>query len=93
MGRISVGARKGRFSVTVQTGPGNPGVKRPGRGLDYPPQTKAEVKERVELYIYSHSGPSWTVMGRNLPLLLRLEIKIYIYIYVYIYVYILTTVL
>jgi hypothetical protein len=27
----------------------------------------AEVKERVELYIYSPSGPSWPVLGRTLP--------------------------
>ena len=25
----------------------------------------AEVKERVELYLYSPSGPSWPVIGRN----------------------------
>ena len=27
----------------------------------------AEVKVRVELYIYSLSGPSWPVLGRTLP--------------------------
>jgi len=26
-----------------------PGVKRTGRGVDHPPQSSAEVKERVEL--------------------------------------------
>jgi len=40
-----------------------PGVKRPGRGVDHPPQSSAEVKERVELYLYSTSGPSWPVLG------------------------------
>ena len=40
-----------------------PGVKRPGRGADHPPPTRAEVKERVELYLYSPSGPSWAVLG------------------------------
>ena len=30
-----------------------PGVKRPGRGVDYPPPSSAEVKERVALYLYS----------------------------------------
>jgi len=35
-----------------------PGVRRPGRGVDHPPQYSAEVKERVELYLYSTSGPS-----------------------------------
>ena len=33
-----------------------PGVKRPGRGVDHPPLSSAEVKERVELYLYSPSG-------------------------------------
>jgi hypothetical protein len=59
-----------RFSVPVQTGPGAypasytmgtgslPGVKRSGRGVDHPPPSSAEVKERVELYLYSPSGPS-----------------------------------
>jgi len=40
-----------------------PAVKRPGRGVDHPPTSSAEVKERVELYIYSISGPSWPVIG------------------------------
>ena len=29
------------------------GVKRPGRGVDYPPPSSAEIKERVELHLYS----------------------------------------
>ena len=57
-----------RFSASVQTGPGAhpvsyamgtgcfPGVKRPGRGVDHPPPSSAEVKERVELYLYSSPG-------------------------------------
>jgi hypothetical protein len=64
-----------RFSAAVQTGPGAytasctmgtgsfPGIKRPGRGVDHPPESSAEVKERVELYLYSPSGPSWPVLG------------------------------
>jgi hypothetical protein len=44
-----------------------PGVKRPGRGVDHPPSSSARVKERVELYFYSPSGPSWPVLGRTLP--------------------------
>jgi hypothetical protein len=40
-----------------------PGVKRPGRGVDHHPPSSAEVKERVELYLYSTSGPSWPVLG------------------------------
>jgi hypothetical protein len=38
-----------------------PGVKRPGRGVDHPPPSSAEVKEIVELYLYSPYGPSWPV--------------------------------
>jgi hypothetical protein len=34
-------------------------VNRPERGCDYPTLSSAEVKERVELYLYSPSGPSW----------------------------------
>ena len=38
------------------------GVKRPGRGADHPPLSRAEVEGRVELYIWSTSGPSWLVL-------------------------------
>jgi len=60
-----------RFSVAVQTGTGaHPdfytmdtgsflGVKGLGIGVDQPPPPpSAEAKERVELYVYSPSGPS-----------------------------------
>ena len=40
-----------------------PGVKRPRRGVDRQPPSSAEVKEKVDLYLYSPSGPSWTVLG------------------------------
>jgi hypothetical protein len=40
-----------------------PGVKRPERGVDHSPISSAEVKERVELYIYFPSGPTWPVLG------------------------------
>jgi len=33
-----------------------PGVKRPGSGVDNPLTYSAEVKERVELYLYSPLG-------------------------------------
>ena len=59
--RIPVGAR---FSAPVHIGPGGPssrlyngywafplGVKRLGRGVNHPPSSTAEVKERVELYL------------------------------------------
>jgi len=35
-----------------------PGGKVVGRGVNHPPPSSADVKERVELYIYSPSGPS-----------------------------------
>jgi hypothetical protein len=43
------------------------GVKRPGRGVYHTHPPNAEVKERVELYLYSPSGSSWPVLGRTLP--------------------------
>jgi hypothetical protein len=52
-----------------------PGVKRPGRGLYHPPPTSAEVKERVELYLYSPSGLSWPVLGKTLYLYLLLSAR------------------
>ena len=42
-----------------------PWVKRPGRGADHPPPRKRRGHERVELYLYSPSGPSWPVLGRT----------------------------
>jgi hypothetical protein len=74
--RIPVEAR---FSAPVQTGPGaHPasytvgtgsfqGVKLSGRGVDHPPPSSVEVKERVELYLYSPSGSSRPVLGWTLP--------------------------
>jgi hypothetical protein len=62
-----------RFSALVQTGLGaHPafykmgkktfrGVKRPGRGVDNPPQSSAEVNERVELYLYL----LWTIVASS----------------------------
>ena len=47
-----------------------PRVKRPGRSVDHLPLSSTEVKERVELYLYFPSWPSWTVTGWNLPLFL-----------------------
>ena len=69
-----------RFSAPIQTGPraypasytvGTESftkVKRPGRGADHPPPSKCRSQERVGLYPYSPSGPSWSVMGAPLPL-------------------------
>jgi len=49
------------------------GVKLPGRRVDHPPSSSADVKERVELYLFSHSGPSLSVLGQTLPYLSRVE--------------------
>ena len=66
---------------SVQTGPGAhpasctmitvsyPGVKRPERGVDQPPPSTAEVKETVELYLYSTSGLSYLFYFREFTLL------------------------
>ena len=35
------------------------------RGADHPPPSKRRGHERVGLYLYSPSGPSWPVIGRN----------------------------
>ena len=40
-----------------------PRVKQPRRGVDHPPPSSAEVKDRVQLYLYSPSKPSWSVLG------------------------------
>jgi len=59
-GLIPVGAR---FSTLIQTGPGTYPASWPGPGVDHPTPYSAEVKERVELYLYSTSGPLWPVTG------------------------------
>jgi hypothetical protein len=58
-----------RFSAPVQTGTGIhpasytncirsfPGIKRQRRGVNHPPLSSAEVKEKAELYFYSLSVP------------------------------------
>jgi hypothetical protein len=38
-----------------------PGVKRPDRGLDNPLPSSTEVKEKVELCIFSPYRPSWQI--------------------------------
>jgi len=64
-----------RPSAPIQTAPGAhqasytmgtgsfTGVKRPGRGADHPPPSSTEVRERVQLYLYSPSGPLWPLKG------------------------------
>jgi hypothetical protein len=69
-----------RFSAPVLTGPGAhpaayimgtgsfPGIKGPERVVDHPTSSSAEIKERVQLYLFSPCESSWSVLGRNLPL-------------------------
>ena len=40
-----------------------PGGKAAGRGIDHPPPSSAVVKERVELHLFSPSGPLCPVQG------------------------------
>ena len=73
-----------RFSALVQTDPWTQPasytmgtrsfsrVKRPGCGVHHPTPSSAEVKGRVEVYLYSTSGSSWPVVGRTLSLPLPL---------------------
>ena len=85
-----------RFSAPVQTGraahPAScttvtgsfPGVKRPERGADHPPPSRAEFEWRVELYLHSTSGPLWTALGWPLPLPLPLHLHLrYDMIFIY----------
>jgi hypothetical protein len=74
------------FSPPVQTDPGAnpasqtmgtgsfPGVKRQRLGINHPFPCSAEVKERVELYLYSPYGPSCPVLVWTLPLPLPLPL-------------------
>ena len=61
-----------RFSAPIQTGPGAHQashthtvyqVSFPGHDINHPPPSSPKVKERVQLYLYSSSGPSWPVIG------------------------------
>ena len=45
------------------------GVRRQDHGVDDPPPSSAEVKEKVQLYRYSLSGPSWPILWLNLHFL------------------------
>jgi hypothetical protein len=57
------------------------GVKRPERGANHPPPSSAEVKETVQLHLYSPSGPSWCSRAN------------FTFTYIYIYTYMLSFIL
>jgi hypothetical protein len=59
-------------SYTVGTAVPYQREKRTGRTVNHPPPSSAEVKERVDLYLYSPSGSSWPVIGRTLPFTVEL---------------------
>jgi hypothetical protein len=70
-----------------------PGVRRPGRGVDYPPPSSAEVKKRVELYLFFPSGTSWPVLRWTVPspyiyahTYVHKRMCTYALIYIYIYI-------
>ena len=64
-----------RYSPPVQTGSeahpasytmgavSSLGINWLGRVVDIPPPSSAEVNERVDLYLYSPTGPLWPVEG------------------------------
>ena len=56
---VQIGPGAHPISYTMGTGSFR-GVNRPGRGVNYPPLSSADVKERVELYLYY---PVWAFMA------------------------------
>ena len=58
----------GSTQPPMQWEPGLPRGKAAGAWCWPPTSSSAEVKERVELYLYSPSGLSWPVIGWTLPL-------------------------
>jgi len=55
------------------------GIKWQGRGVDHLPAPNAEVKERVELYLYSPCGHSWPFLWWTLlylyPILTKMSLR------------------
>jgi hypothetical protein len=97
-----------RFSTILQTSPGAhpasyimgtgsfPEVNRPGHSVDHAPTSRAEAKERVELYLYFPYGPSWPVIGWTVPVPLSLTsiclfvclfVCLFIYLFIYSFIY------
>jgi hypothetical protein len=66
-----------RSSAPIQTGPGahpvlytigteslSQGVRGPERGVNHPPPPSAEVKQRLQLFLYFPSGSSCFFLGK-----------------------------
>jgi hypothetical protein len=62
------------------TGVSSPGVNQPGRDVEHPTQSSAEVKVRMEQHLHSPSEPSWPVLVQNLPLIFTFTIHKHSYI-------------
>jgi hypothetical protein len=41
------------------------GVKQPECGIGHPPPSSTQVQARIELYLYSPSGPSWPLIEQT----------------------------
>jgi len=66
---VQTGSEAHQASCTMVTG-SFPEVKLPARGAYHSPASSVEVKERVQLYLYSPSARSWPVLEWTLLLLL-----------------------
>jgi len=61
--RLALGPTQPPVQWVLGHSKGGRGVKWQGCGIGHPPPSSAKVKEGVELYIYSTSGPLWPVLG------------------------------
>jgi hypothetical protein len=75
--RVKTGSETHPASYPMGTRGFFPGVKRPGREADHSPPSSVEVKEWVELYLYSPNTPSWCG-----PQLKSAQGQLYLYLYV-----------
>jgi len=67
----------GPMQPPIQRLPGLfPGGKAAGAWRWPPTPSSTDVKERVQLYLYSPSAPSWPVLGWTLPLSLPLPLPV-----------------
>jgi hypothetical protein len=54
-----------------------PGGKAAGAWRYHPATSSVEVKERVELYFYPPSGPSWPVLAWTVPVLYFIKVHVF----------------